>query len=330
MAGRHLSAREREEISRRVFWGESFASIGRRLGRPTCTISREVSRNGGKRRYSAYMAARRTELRRRRPKPRKLVADPELAAVVTEMLERRWSPGQIAGRLRLEHPDDPRWWVSHETIYQALYLQGRGGLRKELTESLRTGRARRRPQGSRAGWKGSSIRNMVMISERPPEAADRAIPGHWEGDLIEGAFHRSFLATLVERTSRFTVLVRLPEGKNAAHVAAQLADKMIELPSALRRTLTWDQGGEMGRHREFSVATGIDVYFCDPHSPWQRPSNENTNGLLRQYFPKRSDLSAVTDEDLDRVADELNGRPRAVLGYMTPSERFAELVALAD
>jgi len=328
ISGMHLSEREREEISRGVFWGESFAAIGRRLGRPTCTVSREVNRNGGRIHYRAWRAEQLSGQRRRRPKERKLVADRDLAAVVEAMLAKRWSPQQIAGRLRRDHPHDPRWWVSHETIYQALYLQGRGGLRQELLAALRSGRVRRRPHNSRAGSKAGPVANMVMISERPADVADRAIPGHWEGDLIAGAGGRSHIATLVERTSRFTILVDLPHGKNADHVAAQVADKMIDLPDALRRTLTWDQGSEMARHLEFSVATGIDVYFCDPRSPWQRPTNENTNGLLRQYFPHGNDLSTLTAAQLDAVVDELNGRPRAVLDYMTPSERFAELVAL--
>jgi transposase, IS30 family len=327
MGRRALDVSEREEISRGLAWGHSLAEIGRQIGRPTCTISREVARNGGRSVYRSWRGTARAQAKRCRPKMLKLVADPELAQVVRHRLEQRWSPQQIAGRLRRDHPDDARWWVSHETIYKALYLQGRGGLRKELTAALRTGRARRRPRGSRAGWKGSSIRDMVMIADRPAEAADRAVPGHWEGDLLEGAHHRSFIATLVERTSRFTMLVQLPEGKAAPHVAGQLADKITQLPDALRRTLTWDQGGEMGRHQDFTVATGVAVYFCDPHSPWQRPSNENTNGLLRQYFPKSTDLSVADPAALDAIADEINRRPRRVLDYMTPSERFAELVA---
>jgi transposase, IS30 family len=238
------------------------------------------------------------------------------------------SPQQIANRLRLEHPDEPHWWVSHETIYQALYLQGRGGLRAELTDALRTGRARRRAKGPNPG-RGSRgrLKDMVAISERPAEVEDRAVPGHWEGDLILGRAGKSQIATIVERTTRFTLLVRLPGDRKAITVRDAVAAKIVELPEQLRRSLTWDQGKEMAAHVSFSVATDVAVYFCDPHAPWQRGTNENTNGLLRQYLPRSLDFATVTDERLDAIAAELNERPRETLGWMTPSEKFSELVA---
>jgi len=248
--------------------------------------------------------------------------------VVEEGLVKRWSPEQISARLRLEHPDDPRWWVSHETIYQSLFLQGRGGLRKELLVALRTGRTRRRPKG-RSVYKGlTSIPDMVMITERSPEADDRAVPGHWEGDLIIGANSGSQVGTLVERTSRFVLLVHLPQSRRAEVTSNAIAAKISHLPDQLVRSLTWDQGHEMSAHARFSVDTGVAVYFCDPHSPWQRGTVENTNGLLRQYFPRGTDLSVHGEEHLDSVAAELNDRPRKTLEFMTPSEKFAELVAM--
>ena len=324
MPGLRLEWFERELIARGCREGRSFAAIARRLGRPTSTVAREVARNGGRERYQGWLAHHVALRRARRPRPAKLEANPELRAAVEHGLAQRWSPEQIAGRLRRDHPEDPSWWVSHETIYQALYLQGRGPLRAELISALRSGRARRRPH--RPPTRGSRIRDRVMISARPAEIEDRAIPGHWEGDLIEGAHHRSFVATLVERTSRYLMLVELAHGKAANHVAAALADHIVGLPEHLRRSLTWDQGGEMAHHVEFTVATGVQVYFCDPHSPWQRATNENTNGLIRQYLPKGSDLSAANQHDLDATAHEINTRPRKTLDDMTPSERLAALV----
>jgi len=244
---------------------------------------------------------------------------PELCTVVEAKLELRWSPQQISGWLSETYPDRPEMWVSHETIYLSLFVQSRGALRKELTRYLRSGQATRRSRGHRSydGGKGK-LRGMVNISERPADVEDRAVPGHWEGDLVYGTAH-SAMATLVERHSRFVMLVGLPNGHTADVVADALAAKMAELPAELRRSLTWDQGKEMARHARFTVATGVPVFFCDPHTPWQRGSNENTNGLLRQYFPKRKPLP-LDQAALDAVADELNGRPRQTLGWKTPSQ----------
>jgi IS30 family transposase len=236
-----------------------------------------------------------------------------------------WSPEEIANRLRMEFPDDPMMWVSHETIYQSLFVEGRGELRRELHRCLRTGRARRRPRNGRVDNRGQ-IPDKVMITDRPPEVADRAVPGHWEGDLIMGANNRSAVGTLVERTTRFTVLLHLANGKDAQSVSDAMRDAMRKLPEQMRRTITWDQGREMAAHAAFTVDTGIQIYFCDPHSPWQRGSNENTNGLLRQYLPKGTDLSVHTAEDLAQIAWSLNDRPRKALGYMKPSEMLADLL----
>jgi IS30 family transposase len=249
-----------------------------------------------------------------------------LAEKVTEWLEEWWSPEEIARRLRIDFPDDPMMWVSHETIYQSLFIQGRGELRRELSRCLRTGRAERRPR-SRIEQRGQ-IPGMVMISERPAEVEDRAVPGHWEGDLIIGRNGRSAVGTLVERSTRYVLLLHLPEGRAAVNVNEAMKSAIAELPAELMRSITWDQGKELSSHHQFSVDTGIAVYFCDPHSPWQRGSNENTNGLLRQYMPKGTDLSVHTKEDLERFARSLNNRPRETLGFMKPSEKLAELLAL--
>jgi IS30 family transposase len=322
-----LSLAEREEISRGLAAGWSFAAIGRELGRPTSTISREVARNGDRRNYRAGRADRLAVARAVRPKPAKLAVSPRLRAQVEADLAARWSPQQISARLRVQFPDEPEMRVSHETVYTSLFVQSRGTLRQELTGFLRTGRAVRRPQGRAADGRGQ-IPGMVMISERPAEADDRAVPGHWEGDLIVGRNGKSHIGTLVERTTRFVMLLHLPDGPGTETVTAALTAKILQLPVELRRSVTWDQGREMYFHRRFTVDTGVQVYFCDPHSPWQRGSNENTNGLLRQYFPKSTDLSVHPAEHLDAVARELNGRPRQTLGWKTPWEALNELVAM--
>jgi transposase, IS30 family len=322
---RYLSLAEREEISRGLVGGSSFAAIARGLGRSTSTVSREVNRNGGRGRYRAWDAQRHAQEQARRPKIPKLAQCPRLRRAVTGMLTRRFSPQQIARRLRLEYPHEPEMRVSHETIYQSLFVQGRGTLRKELHRHLRSGRALRRAR--HRAETGGGISNMVMISERPAEVEDRAVPGHWEGDLIVGSHNRSAIGTLVERQTRYVLLCRLPNGHGAEAVRDAIAKRILTLPGHLRRSLTWDQGREMAQHAEFTIATGVQVYFCDPHSPWQRGSNENTNGLLRQYFPKSTDLSGHSQQRLNAVARELNGRPRQTLGWLTPSEKLAELIA---
>jgi transposase, IS30 family len=319
-----LSLADREEISLGVRAGDSFTAIAGRLGKAVSTVSREVAGNGGRRDYRAWRAHQRARDRARRPKTPKL-NHPRLAARVTQWLHEWWSPQQIASRLRMEFADDPVMQVSHETIYQALFVQGRGELRRELARCLRSGRVRRRAR--RRPENTGQLRDMVMISDRPAEAADRAVPGHWEGDLLIGGDCRSAVGTLVERTTRYVLLLHLPYGRDATGVERAMRQAISTLPDELRRSITWDQGKEMARHAQFTVSTGIQVYFCDPHKPWQRGSNENTNGLLRQYMPKGTDLSLHTAEDLVRYARSLNNRPRKTLGYMTPSERLAELLA---
>jgi IS30 family transposase len=320
-----LTLAEREEISLALHRGETFTAVAGHLNRSVSTVSREVAANGGRQGYRAWCAHMRAREQVRRPKPAKL-DDPRLAAEVTAGLEEWWSPQEIARRLRIDFPDDPMMWVSHETIYQSLFVQGRGELRRELTRCLRTGRVKRRPQGRRSTTSGR-IPGMVMISERPAEVSDRAVPGHWEGDLILGEACRSAVGTLVERSTRYVLLLHLPDGHDAERVEAAMRRAVAKLPGELFRTITWDQGKEMSRHAAFSIATGIPVYFCDPRSPWQRGSNENTNGLLRQYMPKGTDLSVHTEADLDRFARSLNNRPRETLGFMKPSERLSELLA---
>jgi IS30 family transposase len=322
-----LTLADREEISIGLRTGESFTAIAARLEKAVSTVSREVAANGGRGAYRAWRAHQRARAQARRPRTCKL-ACPQLAAQVTGWLQQWWSPVQISQRLRTEHPGDPMMWVSHETIYQALYVQGRGELRRELARCLRTGRARRRPRGR--GENTGRIKDMVMISERPAEAAGRAVPGHWEGDLIIGKDCKSAVGTLVERTTRYVLLLHLPEGRSADGVAAAMRQATTALPGELARTITWDQGKEMSYHADFTIATGIPVYFCDPHKPWQRGSNENTNGLLRQYLPKGTDLSVHSANDIAGIARSLNGRPRKTLGYMTPSEKLAELIALTS
>ena len=319
-----LTLEEREEISLGLGRGESYTAIAGRLGRPVSTVSREVGANGGRCGYRAVPAHRRAWERARRPKQPRLACT-RLAAQVEEWLEQWWSPEEISRRLRTEFPDDPMMWVSHETIYQSLFVQGRGELRRELTRCLRTGRARRRPR--RRSQVRAQLADMVMISERPAEADDRAVPGHWEGDLIIGKNAKSAVGTLVERATRYVLLLHLPEGREADKVDAAMRQAIAKLPGELFRTITWDQGKEMARHATFTIDTGIQIYFCDPHSPWQRGTNENTNGLLRQYMPKSTDLSLLTEDDLDRIARSLNNRPRKTLGFMKPSERLSELLA---
>jgi IS30 family transposase len=321
---RFLSLAEREEIALGVVCGESAVAIARRLGRAVSTVTRELARNGGRPGYRAARADGRALEQARRPKPAKLAASPRLRAEVERRLRERWSPQQIAARLRLDFPDEPEMRVSHETIYQSLYVQSRGALRRELASSLRRGRSQRRKRGVRLG---GNLREIVPISQRPPEVDDRAVPGHWEGDLILGKAGRSAIATLVERQTRFAILVGLPHGRTAAQVRIALTEQIQRLPEALRRTLTWDQGKEMAEHARFTIDNNVQVYFCDPSSPWQRGTNENTNGLLRQYFPKADDLARHSQADLDRVADELNGRPRQTLTWLKPSEAFDQLIA---
>jgi transposase, IS30 family len=319
-----LTLADREEIILGLHAGESFTVIAARLGKAVSTVSREVAANGGRGAYRAWRAHARAREQARRPKSPKL-ACPQLAAQVAAWLGQWWSPVQISRRLRIEHPGDPMMRVSHETIYQALYVQGRGELRRELARCLRTGRAKRRPRG-RDGRSGH-IKDMVMISERPAEAENRAVPGHWEGDLIIGKDCKSAVGTLVERTTRYVMLLHLPQGRDARLVEQAMRRVIGTLPAELARTITWDQGIEMSSHAQFTIATGIPIYFCDPHAPWQRGSNENTNGLLRQYLPKGTDLSLHSAADLARIAASLNGRPRKTLGFMTPSEKLAGLLA---
>jgi len=317
-----LSLTEREEISRGLAAGESMRSIASGLGRAGSTVSREVASNGGRSKYRATAAHKASRHRARRPKPAKLASNHQLRTVVEAKLELWWSPRQISDWLVDAYPDNEGMQVSHETIYQSLFIQGKGSLRKELWRCLRTGRATRRPQGRPASTKGQ-IRDMVMISERPAEVEDRAVEGHWEGDLLMGA-RQTAIGTLVERWSRYVMLFGLPEGNSAEAVRDALTATVQRLPDHLWQSLTWDQGREMAQHAKFSIDTGIDVYFCDPKSPWQRGTNENTNGLLRQYFPKGTDMSKLTQADLDQAAHSLNTRPRQTLGGMTPSDKLAE------
>ena len=342
-----LTQDERVEIEVGFKTQESIRSIAGRLGRAPSTILREIERNafcygryrqrhrfgapkkGGrdaKPRYSATGAQARAQDRARRPKPGKLAGNEKLRDEVQNRLTDEHSPEQIARRLRLDFPDEPEMWVSPETIYQSIYVQGRGNLRRELHTCLRTGRALRKPQ-RRADSRRGRIPDMLNISQRPAEVADRAVPGHWEGDLIMGAQSNSAIGTLVERTTRFTMLLHLPDDHGALAVQDAIVAKMAQLPAILRKTLTWDQGREMANHIAIAEAAQLDIYFCDPHSPWQRGSNENTNGLLRQYFAKGTDLSIFPADYLDYVATKLNTRPRKTLGWKTPAEALDELLS---
>ncbi|NEA69068.1 IS30 family transposase [Streptomyces sp. SID12488] len=332
---RYLQEHERIHIADRLREQASVRQIAAELGRSPSTISREIRRNRrampkGGWTYRPFHAHRRAERRRSRPKVGKIGQNPELRDFVQDHLTMRWSPEQICQALQARFPDRPDMHVTHETIYQALYVQGRGELRRELTRALRTGRAMRRPHRHAAKRISRPIKNMVMISDRPAEAEDRAVPGHWEGDLIIGKNGRSAIGTLVERSTRYVMLVPLPHGHSALATRNALAATVQTLPPHLWRSLTWDQGSEMAAHRTFTIATDIPVYFCNPASPWQRGSNENTNGLLRQYFAKGTDLSSHTPEHLETVAAELNSRPRKTLDWETPAERLAKLLDLAS
>jgi IS30 family transposase len=327
---RYLSVEEREEISRGLARNEGPRVIGRRLGRAASSISREINNNGGPDRYRAHVAEAAARERARRPKVAKLAVagHRELREHVQARLLEEWSPEQISARLVVKFPDRPEMRVSHETIYQSLYVQGRGALRRELARCLRTGRALRKPRRqAQARRSRGRVQDIVAISERPAEAEDRAVPGHWEGDLILGKGNKSAIGTLVERSTRFCLLLHLPDGHNATAVRDAMITTIHTLPEALKRSLTWDRGTEMARHTEITLATDLAIYFADPHSPWQRGSNENTNGLLRQYFPKGTNLNQHTAEDLATVAAKLNNRPRKTLDWLTPQEKLTMLLS---
>jgi IS30 family transposase len=297
--------------------------IASQLGRAPSTVSREVARNGGRLRYRAHRADQEAWQRARRPQRCKLATNPALREAVEDKLAVRWSPQQISGWLRHTYPGDEAMHVSHETIYLSLFIQARGGLKRELAQHLRTRRTNRRPKGVKPPSGKGQIVDPVMISERPAAVEDRAVPGHWEGDLLMGR-RQTAIGTLVERWSRYVMLFGLPDGHSAEAVRVALAATVQQLPEHLWQSLTWDQGKEMAQHAQFTIDTGVQVYFCDPKSPWQRGSNENTNGLLRQYFPKGTDMADLTQADLDFAAHQLNGRPRQTLGWMTPSQKLAE------
>lgn len=339
---RTLTIMEREEIHAGIHAGLSVRAIAAGIDRAPSTVSRELgrylrqkyARKPGSRgqprtldwRYSPHLAQRRADANAARPKPALLATNDRLRREVQDRLNTKHSPQQIARRLREDFPEDPKMWVSHETIYQSIYVQGRGALKRELAACLRTGRALRKPH-RHAQSRRARIPNMVNISERPAEVTDRAVPGHWEGDLIVGANNASAIGTLVERTTGFTMLLHLPERHGALEVQEAMIHAIKELPDALRRSVTWDQGAEMHNHAEISLAADIDIYFCDPHAPWQRPTNENTNGLLRQYFPKGTNLSGYHRDYLTFVANELNDRPRKRLAWRTPKEALNQLLS---
>ena len=321
-AAHQLTLAEREEISRGLARDWSLRQISRSLGRAASTVCREIQRNGGRSSYRASTAEQAAWRRAQRPKPCKLALHPRLRRIVANQLQRAWSPQQIAGWLKRHYPQDESLQVSHETIYRSLFVQSRGVLKKELLLRLRSGRQVRH---SRHTDKGGRIVDPVSIRQRPAEAEDRAVPGHWEGDLIVGSNH-SYIATLVERHTRYVMLVKLPD-KRTETVVEALCTLVQRLPIELKKSLTWDRGGELADHKRFTVATDVQLYFCDPYSPWQRGSNENTNGLLRQYLPKRTDLSVYSQDQLDWIARELNERPRETLDFQTPAEKLDECVA---
>ncbi|MGW1136341.1 IS30 family transposase [Streptomyces zhihengii] len=323
---RFLTVTEREVIADLRREGRSLRAIGRALGRPASTIKREIDARSVDGVYRPHRAQRAWARSRSRAKDSKLAQDGPLRRFVADRLQEQWSPEQICHALLIEFPDDESMRVSPETIYQAIYVQARGGLRREVALALRTGRTRRKPHRSPEQRTRRFVDEMVMISERPAEVEDRAVPGHWEGDLIVGSRSDSAIMTLVERSTRYVLLGHLPGGHTAEEVRDVLVPLIQTLPGHLRGSLTWDQGCEMAAHKQFTIATGVPVYFCDPHSPWQRGSNENTNGLLRQYFPKGTDLSVHSAEDLEHVAQRLNGRPRKTLGWRTPAERLRDLL----
>ena len=326
---RVLSLAEREEISRGVIAGQSVRQMARGLGRAPSTISREIARHGGRSVYRANRADARAWQQARRPKRCRLAQDHKLCSLVASRLSLRWSPQQISTWLVQRSPHDHSQRVSHETIYKSLFIQARGALKVQLLQHLRRGhRFRRSVHSAPPGHTRSGIKDPITISERPAQVEDRAVPGHWEGDLLMGG-HRSQIATLVERRSRFVILVRIPS-KDTDSVVRSLSRQMLRLPQHLRGSLTWDRGTEMSHHKDFTVATDMSVYFCDPHNPWQRGSNENTNGLLRQYFPKGKDLSGFSQAALNRVARQLNDRPRQTLGFRCPFEVLNNTVASTD
>jgi transposase, IS30 family len=329
LKGRCLTLLQREEIALGRARGQSVRSIAAAIGRAPSTVSRELRRNtdrlGGYRATTAHALA---YARASRPKTAKLVSNLVLRGKVEADLAKKYSPEQIAGRLKVDFPDQPEMQVSTETIYQSLYVQSRGALKRDLTRYLRTGRAVRRPS-RKVGQRKNRIPNMINIAERPPEAEDRAVPGHWEGDLIIGRKNLSAIGTLVERTTNYTMLLHLPDGYTPELVRDALAAKIKTLPEMLRASLTWDQGPEMRDWKQVAVDADIDIFFCDPHAPWQRATNENTNGLLRQYFPKGTDLTLHSAQDLDWVAAELNDRPRKRLGFRKPVEQIADLLLAA-
>jgi IS30 family transposase len=339
---RTLNIAEREKILAGINQGLSIRAIAASIGRAPSTVCRELSKNlaqkyarvpggSGRRRklpwdYSPHLAQRRADACAERPKVAKLAERPRLRQEVQDRLEDEHSPEQIAAGLRVDFPDEPEMWVSPETIYQSLYVQGRGALRRDLTVRLRTGRALRKPR-RRTGERRGRIPGMVNISERPPEVEDRAVPGHWEGDLIVGKDSASAIGTLVERMSGFVMLLHLPDNHGADAVQEAMIHAMAQLPAVLKQTLTWDQGREMSNHVQIAAATELDIYFCDPHSPWQRGSNENTNGLLRQYFAKGSDLSVYAPDYLEHVAQKLNTRPRKRHAWKKPAEVLDQLLS---
>jgi IS30 family transposase len=326
ISDRYLSLQNRLAIADGLLTGQSLTRIAAGIGKHPSTVSREIAARSIEGLYLPYHADQSAAADRARPKQSKLVTNQTLRDAVADGLSRRCSPEQISHRLRTDFPDDESMRVSHETIYQALYFQARGGLKREVAQALRSGRTCRKPHRSLDSRTHRFIDPMIMISDRPAEVADRAVPGHWEGDLIMGEANKTAIATLVERATRYTMLVHLPDGHDAEAVRDGLIATIATLPAHLRGSLTWDQGAEMARHKQFSMATDMAVYFCDPASPWQRGTNENTNGLLRQYFPKGSDLSLFGTEDLEHVAQQLNGRPRKTLGWDSPAERLRDLL----